>query len=397
MSDSGCRMKKSIVIFTILLSTSVLSAQLRIWSSEGLAKARKERPADVIKSIQRIADKELTNSIRTVMDKDMTPPSGDKHDYMSMGRYWWPDPTKKDGLPYIRKDGVVNKEIDKLDRSPLSLMARSVKYLSLAYYLSDQSKYAYKAAENLKIWFINPATSMNPNMNFGQIIPGRNDGSGRGEGIIDTYSLLEMLDGIELIKDSEALPASDMKKLKGWFSDYLDWLLQSETAKDEYNSENNHGTAFDVQVVRYALFVGRDDVARRFVNDFPARRIYAQIEPDGRQPKELARTTAFGYSIFNLSHMLDMCVMAQTMGIDLYNKQSADGRSLAKAVDFLGQFLGKSQTDFPYKQIKEWDKQQENLCWLIHTVTLFSKDPKYKQWLLNASEWYPRDIRYYTY
>ena len=51
------------------------------------------------------ADKMLGEGPYSVMDKQQTPPSGDKHDYMSVGPYWWPDPSKPDGLPYIRKDG----------------------------------------------------------------------------------------------------------------------------------------------------------------------------------------------------------------------------------------------------------------------------------------------------
>ncbi len=41
----------------------------------------------------------------TVTFDDLIPPSGDKHDYASMGPYWWPDPNTPDGLPYIRRDG----------------------------------------------------------------------------------------------------------------------------------------------------------------------------------------------------------------------------------------------------------------------------------------------------
>ena len=47
----------------------------------------------------------------SVMDKTITPPSGDRHDYMSQAPYWWPDPAKSDGKPYIRKDGERNPEI----------------------------------------------------------------------------------------------------------------------------------------------------------------------------------------------------------------------------------------------------------------------------------------------
>src|SRR3954467_3401954 len=44
----------------------------------------------------------------SVMDKGITPPSGDKHDYMSQAPYWWPDPSKPGGRPYIRRDGERN-------------------------------------------------------------------------------------------------------------------------------------------------------------------------------------------------------------------------------------------------------------------------------------------------
>jgi len=32
----------------------------------------------------------------SVMYKNRTPPSGDKHDYMSLGSYWWPDCERRD-------------------------------------------------------------------------------------------------------------------------------------------------------------------------------------------------------------------------------------------------------------------------------------------------------------
>ncbi len=56
------------------------------------------------------AEKALHAGPFSVMHKTMTPPSGDKHDFYNLGTYWWPDPAKPDGLPYIRKDGEVNPE-----------------------------------------------------------------------------------------------------------------------------------------------------------------------------------------------------------------------------------------------------------------------------------------------
>ena len=373
-------MKKTaffLIAQVILFTSVILYGQTLLWNMSNLDKAR-NTSAPVVKSIIKEANKQLTNTIATVMDKDLTPPSGNKHDYWSMGRYWWPDPTKADGLPYIRKDGVVNAEIDKLDRAPLSGLAKSVSALALAYYLTSDENYASKAVANLRLWFIDKKSMMNPNMNFGQTIPGRNNGNGRGEGLIDTYSLVEMLDAVELLKASTRFKQSDQIAIKSWFSAYLDWMLTSPVANEEFEAKNNHGTAYDVQVVRYALFVGKTDVAKRFVNQFAARRLFTQIEPDGKQPYELARTTAMGYSLFNLTHILDMCKLAKSENIDLYNLKSSDGRSIPKALEYLSQFLGKPKSAFPYKQIKDWEKVQNNLCWLLRRADMFSPTEKYK-------------------
>ena len=376
-------MKKTIILFFIAVFISVsIHSQPRIWNMTTMENA-KINSSEAIKLIIKEADKNLNKTILSVMDKEMTPPSGDKHDYWSSGRYWWPDPKKADGLPYIRKDGVVNREIDNLDRSPLSTMSKSVTTLSLAYYFTNDEKYAEKAVQNLRIWFINKKTKMNPNMNFGQTIPGHNNGKGRGEGLIDTYSFIEMLDGIELLKKSDEFLKKDRLVLNDWFSAYLEWMLTSEIAQQEFNAKNNHGTAYDVQVTRYALFVGKVEIAKRFINEFPERRIFAQVEPDGSQPLELARTTALGYSIFNITHFLDMCCIAKSLNIDLFNSTSTDGRNISKAIHYLSNFAGKSESEFPYKQIKDWDSKQKELIWLLYRADKFVAKPVYQKFYSN--------------
>ena len=210
-----------------------------------------------------------------------------------------------------------------------------------------------------------------------------NNGKGRGEGIIDTYSFMDMLDGVELLKSSKHYTPQVAEGLKNWFATYLDWMMTTEIGNEEYTAKNNHGTAFDVQATRYALFVGKEDIARKFIAEFPARRLFTQIEPDGSQPLELARTTALGYSTFNLTHILDMCCLAKSLNVDLFNAKSADGRSISKAIDFLTQFVGKPQSHFPYKQIKEWDNVQKKLCWQLYRADKFLAKPVYTKFYRN--------------
>jgi hypothetical protein len=360
-------MKKTLLCFIIIaLTVGKISSQPRLWNVQKLNKAKAEHPA-LVEQIIKNADKLLPKKILSIVDKDKPAPSGDLHDYISCAPYYWPDPENPTG-PYIRKDGEKNREVVTPDTKNLGIMTNSIVYLSLAYNLTSEEKYAAKALENLRIWFLNPKTKMNPNLNFGQTISGRLNGKGRGAGLIDTYRFVEMLDGVELLRKSLKFTKTDQENLSKWFGDFLNWMTTSEVGNQEYNAKNNHGVSFDIQATRYALFAGKNDIALKFINDFPSRRLLAQIEPDGKQPAELARTKALHYSAFNIAHMLDMYLIAKTLNIDLLNKASEDGRSILKAIEYMAQFADKPQSQFPYSQINEWDADQKLLILQLYRI-----------------------------
>ena len=314
------------------------------------------------------ATRELDREPVSVMMKTKTPASGDKHDYMSQARYYWPDTTKVDGLPYINRDGVSNPELNLLDRNRLGQMANSVINFSLAWYFSGDQRFADKATEMIRVWFLNEDTRMNPNLNYAQMIPGHDDGKGRSYGIIDAYSFIEMLDGIQLMEKGKAFPEEDSEQLKVWFGEFLNWLITSKLGQDESRQKNNHSVAYDVQVIAIAMYSGDNEFAGKYIREFPEKRIYTHIEPDGRQPNELWRTLTFGYSQYNLSHMIDIFQMAQKLGISIDQETSPDGRNFYKGVDFLAQYLGKDVMEWPYEQISEWNQKQQALCQDLYRI-----------------------------
>jgi glycerophosphoryl diester phosphodiesterase len=285
----------------------------------------------------------------SVMDKDAVPPSGDKHDYMSQGSYWWPNPKTPDGLPYVRRDGEYNPECRKLDSRPLHAMTNAVNTLALAYLMTDKEEYADKAAELLRVWFLRPATRMNPHLKYGQAIPGICDG--RGIGIIDTACLARLVDAVGLLSNSSAWKTEEQASLQAWFDAYLKWLLTSDHGLDEAKQPNNHGTYYDVQVASFALFVGKKELAHETLRRSAERRIAPQIEPDGRQPWELRRTNAWGYSLMNLSGMFDLATLSAHFDIDLWHYETPDGRGIRKAIDWLAQYADGTKR-FEYKHIK---------------------------------------------
>lgn len=345
---------------------SVLDAQHLLYVKQHLSDPSY---AQAYKALKKQAEHDLVMKPLTVMSKDYIPSSGSKHDYVSLARYAWPDQTKPNGLPYIMRDGISNPELNKFDRNKLSAMTGAIYRLSLAYFFSGNEKYAKKATELIHIWFLDKTTRMNPNLRYAQHIPGEADG--RCYGVIDAYSFVEMLDGVQLLEKSKSFTVKDSRKLKAWFSQFLKWLLTHPQAIEESNQKNNHAIAYDVQVAAYSLYTGNRKVFSDVLAYFPKRRIAAQIAPDGSQPHELHRTLAFGYSQYNLHHIIDLMLMVKHQGLDFRKYGICDEHSFFKAMDFLAPYMGKSVKLWPYLQISGWEeKQQEMACDFYRAYTL---------------------------
>ena len=369
-------MKAKICLFiaSLMLAASNIHAQ-SIWDKAHLEEVKQslQSPfyATAYQELKLEADKLLDVQPVSVMLKEKAPASGNKHDYMSLARYFWPDPTKPDGLPYITRDGESNPELDKYDRNRLGETAGRVTTLALAWYFSGDERYAQKATELIRVWFFNKDTRMNPHLEYAQVAMGHNNNKGRSFGVIDTYSFIEMLDAVQLLEQSKAFTSKDSKQLKAWFGKLLDWLLTSQQGKDEAAATNNHSIAFDAQAISFALYVGNLNVARDIINALPKKRLFKQIEPDGTMPRELRRTRAFHYSQYNLTHIIDIMTMAQKLGIYLDNATSADGRNFYKAMDYMAGYTGKPLAEWPYQEIGNWTEAQQNFCKDLYRTAIY--------------------------
>ncbi|HET9400559.1 MAG TPA: alginate lyase family protein [Candidatus Acidoferrales bacterium] len=299
------------------------------------------------------ADAAMKEPLLSVTEKDRNPPSGDKHDYMSLAPYWWPNPSKPGGLPYIRRDGETNPEIQRVpDHKNFDRLMSDAHTLALAFYLFREERYAARAAELLRHWFLDPSSRMNPNLQFAQAVLGHNEG--RGTGLIETRAIGTVADAAGLLASSEAWTAGDQSALVDWCSHFLKWMLESNNGKDEAAAKNNHGTYYDVQIVALAVFTGNRDLAERVLREVPAKRIATQIEPDGSQPLEIARTKSLSYSAFNLAAFFELARLGDNVGVDLWDFQSKDGRSIRNALDFLVPFVaGEKQWTSP--QIEKYN------------------------------------------
>ena len=326
---------------TLFLRTSDLQRKKQLIHEDALYKAAYE---DLLQR----ADRTLGKPLYSVMSKTLTPDSGDKHDYMSFGPYWWPDPKKEDGLPFINRDGEVNpaSRDSRSDRPKLSALTDELKILSMAYYLSKDNKYAKRGAALINTWFLDKNTRMNPNLNYGQAIPGR--AKGRGIGIIETRKLDKIVDALILFSGSKEFTDDIIRGTKRWFNDYLTWLLTSKNGQDEAKTKNNHGTWYDFQVAALALYCDRKDDALTVFKRVDSLRIPKQIKEDGSQPHELARTRSFDYSKMNIQGFLQLARLAEHLDFDLWNSNE---KRLLKAVLFLEPYSNE-EMKWPHKQIK---------------------------------------------
>lgn len=298
------------------------------------------------------ANKYLTAKAESVMDKKQVPASGDKHDYMSLAPYFWPDPSNPSG-PYIRKDGQKNPEInDYSDHKAIDNTTKAVKYLCLAYYFTNDEAYAKKASELVHVFFLDAATKMNPNMKFAQAIKGVNDG--RGTGILDSRAFVDVVSFIGLIDGSKAWTNTDKDALKAWFSEYYDWLSNSKNGKDERNAKNNHGIWFDTQMLGIGLYLGKEDAVKDYLKSTIAR-IDVQQETDGRQPLELVRTAALSYSTFCLDAWFTAATLAENVGVDIWNYKTKDGKGIKTAFDWLLPYAVGDKS-WTYPQIHDYKK-----------------------------------------
>ena len=330
---------------TLAIDGKVLEKNLELISANDSDKVK------ALNSLLKKADKlVLEAKTFSVMDKKQVPPSGDKHDYMSTGPYWWPDPSKPDGLPYIRKDGQRNptyyditdsQEIDKVEDAALTL--------ALAYYFTKENKYADFVAKLLKTWFLDAETRQNPNLNFGQGIPGLN--TGRGTGLIETRDLFRVGDAAVLIQNTPNWNTKDHEDLKKWFSDYLTWMIESPIGIDEANSNNNHGTFYSEQVIAFALFTNRLDIAINEIEVFK-NRMESQLKPDGSQPFELSRTKSWNYVNMNLYGYFLIAKLAENCNISLWNEQISEGKNMKNALDWIVPYL-KNEKTWEYEQIQK--------------------------------------------
>ena len=241
------------------------------------------------------------------------------------------DPQNPSG-PYIRRDGMSNPDNFTAHRHALIQLSLQVPALTAAWLLTRELRCEAHAAKHLRAWFLDPATLMHANLQYAQAIHGVT--TGRGTGIIDTIHLVEVVRSISILEKSGALSAAEMRGLRKWFVDYLDWMTTSKNGQEERDAKNNHGTCWLMQGLEFATFTADNELRESCRKRFKEVLLPEQIAENGSFPRELSRTKPYGYCLFNLDVMSTVCQILSTREDNLFSYSLPDGRGFAKSNGF---------------------------------------------------------------
>lgn len=314
------------------------------------------------------ADSILKLSPNKVTDGIM-PPSGDLHDLFTIGKYAFPNPQKPDGLPYIRRDGIVNEEAfgEKYDLGRYQETVGRVNILSLAWFYSDDEKYAGQATTLLRVWFINPETRMNPHFECAAALPGVYNGMAIG--IIFGVQLINLIDHVLLLTLSDSWTEADNEALKSWFNEYAEWLLTSKFGIEEGRAKNNHGSWYSAQVAAAAVYNGNVELARQMIDKGKEQiaeliEMNSDIYPDGAMPHELKRNQSFLYSLYGLESFCALAGCGKAIDYDLWHFETKDGRGIKVAFEFLVPYLLEKRV-WPYESLKPIKELMPNALHMV--------------------------------
>ncbi|KAI9105518.1 chondroitin AC/alginate lyase [Phlyctochytrium arcticum] len=353
----------------------------RALSAQGL---RDLNPA--INRVTRLATEAATinpsNTTVTAKPKSMLPPSKDPHDFYSLSPFWWPNNLTATKLPYVRLPNNLNPDVLEVqDANYLVQFLQDVFYTGLAYFLTGDEVTASTGIKRLEAWFVNNQTRMNPNLQWAEIVRGREPIPGVVPGAVEAVpgvvtgttvsvededvwdhipdgwpgkpagvtrrqfpavakgwntltpvngsmmvmsELPYLLDGIILLTRSPSFPATSLSIVQDWLKSYLKWIQTSTLAAYERSRPDYRGIWLDVQEAALYLYTG-NLTAANLVMIRSAERVAAAMDEQGRITVEMAKPGSWFASVSYLHGLFTLGQMSRqsSLPIDLFSFTTA--------------------------------------------------------------------------
>ncbi|QRV79293.1 alginate lyase [Ceratobasidium sp. AG-Ba] len=371
------------------------------------ASIRSETTLAAQRSIIKYADEILREGPWSVMNKSVNPPTGTSSDYLSYRPYYWPDCSNVGNTteltqeqiyvtcPYVRRDGQFNPDYRLAnDSGSVQALMDAILYAPMAHLILTHNQslsknppefYSRAALHALNVFFVNPQTAMNPHLNFSQLLRGPGVQKGSPTGVLDLHWWPKALTGILLMRAMNVWSEQDIAGVVAWGRSYIPWLLTNELARAERGSDNNHASYFYNQLAALQILVGDNEGARATLQDFFTGVYQEQIDANGDQPKESARTHPYHYRGYNLCAIITSARLAEYIGYDAWNIKAASGAGIQDAANYAMGF-----TPGPGEAASELFPQ-------IAAVAVKFGDPdgKYAAWLASKDQQYPARLWFF--
>lgn len=330
----------------------------RLKASPADAGARSSR---LLPALRACADQALRRGPYSVVDKSELPPTKEPQDYYHPAPYFWPRKYFGRWLPAQRRDGLrvpgtrlYEPQSNRYDRTRLQRLFDDTTILALAWRVTAEDRYAKHAMRLVATWFVNSETRMNPHLNCAQVRPGRGRKQGSKSGVIEFKDVYFFLDAVRLLQNHSEWTKSLNQAFQSWMREYCDWLLHSRQGRAESASKNNHGTCYDLQLGSIATFLGEKDLLNAVLNGLE-QRLQEQFTEKGFQPLEASRTLTQHYFAYNLQSWMNLAVLTQSLGVDLWQLSTDLKRSLECALKY---FLSYRDRPWEMEQIEVFDSDR---------------------------------------
>lgn len=372
---------KERILFPVLLTCCICglscSSHKKVMGNT-VSVIEKEASELLRKQVMEEADWAMKQQPVTITAETSVRSAGNKHDFFSESDYFWPNPDNPNG-PYKERDGVTNPDNFLSHRKFMIRFSRIIGALASAYKLTGDEKYVKQAVIHLKAWFIDPETLMNPNLQYAQAV--RQGVTGRNYGIIDTIHFMEVAQGVIVMENASAFDKQTAISIKQWFAGYINWLTTSKMGLAEKNIRNNHSTCWTMQVASFAKLCNDRAILDSCRIRYQTVLLPNQMGMDGSFPLETSRTKPYGYSIFNLDAMVMLCQVLSTPSNDLWNYETADGKSIKKGISYLYPFIAdKSKWGFK-PDIMYWNDWPVAQPFLLFGANKFNERKWLETWM----------------
>jgi hypothetical protein len=347
-------LRAAVTLYNFTSNTMLFYDEQQLYQSHLLWKnGQLQNP--MINSLMEKAAQSLNEGPWSVVDKRSfgCGPSLSCRDYYNPWPYMWPQRNESGSIDWTREFVMNNGEIlpgsvlytegsEHFDYTRLESMQRNTTVLALAYAISANQSYAEKAAANLRVWFLEPGTRMNPNLSYTQVAWVGNPPQWRRKafGTIEMSGVYFFLDAVRIVEGSGALSILEIHNLRRWFREYLHWLYMSNGRKEasefdpnggipEVFAPNHIGLNFDIQLASVAAYCGNLSLAVRTIHRAVSR-LDAHVNSTGAMPKEQRVGSCEHFTALALNGWSVAARVASSIGIDYWRRFRVANRNISK-------------------------------------------------------------------